>query len=837
MYDYIVAHTSFLGHTGYANHAREFFTELNKLIPVRVRNFCHVENLDYLTKTQKDMIIHQTWIGPPFEVGTPFNPKPTDKILNIVLVETNHFYFFDKYNGPTIAFNVWESTKQPENFFHLLKTYDRFWTPTNWQTQCSIEQGYPKENIATIPEGVDGNIFKPLENPVKLNKFRFMMFGRWDYRKYSMETVKAFVEEFGNDPNVELLLSVDNPFPVDGMNSTEERLKKYGWDKIKNIKIVHFPPTDQYIKYLQEGNVLLSPSRSEGWNLPLIEALACGTPAITINWGAVLDFAKAALKIDVKELRAPINVFNQENVPGVWAEPDFDDLKIKMRDVYENYADWKELAEENSSSLRADFSWPEAARKAFEDIRDNMPSEKYYPTKLNIGSGEYPKEGYVNVDNDWNADVKASADNLPYENESVIEVTSSHVLEHFNKYDVPKVLAEWFRVLKYSGKLSIEVPNFEFCVKKWLDESNKYGFTMDTIFGLQTREGEQHKIGFTKEKLKEYVYEAGFSDITIKDIWSHEQECFQLEAVKKKIEYNDDIFIVDCYPNTEEKLNLLKNTIEKVKKTGKPIALVSHMIVPTEVQESVDYFIYDKQNKLSENYSLNFWLIMHKSIKVVTHLDKSYHGLSVLSSMKNASTFLRNKYQYAHWIEYDMDADLEKYLEKSYDKRREEKKFITFCYHWDIPKQDGVITNLFSYDIKWLDDNLPEYHNWFEYVNQSNFMANEIGKVSDVILEHWLYNYFIWKKFDKEIYWFTKEEKDSIIINGNILDQCDEEPDLFLRVSETKDGGLIAFVIKDGREGNTGKFKLLHEGSVYESEIQAGTLKWYPIVKKRNIIF
>jgi hypothetical protein len=68
-----------------------------------------------------------------------------------------------------------------------------------------------------------------------------MIFGRWDYRKYSMEMVKAFHEEFGPDEPVELILSADNPYPVDKMNSTEERLKYYGFDKNENIIIKHFP--------------------------------------------------------------------------------------------------------------------------------------------------------------------------------------------------------------------------------------------------------------------------------------------------------------------------------------------------------------------------------------------------------------------------------------------------------------------------------------------------------------------------------------------------------------------------------------------------------------------
>ncbi len=133
MFDLVLAHTSFIGHTGYAHHSREFFTTLNKYIPVRVRNFSHVDNIDYLTEEQRNMIIYQTWATEPFEVGIPYVEDPNKSIINIVLNETNHYYFYESYKGPKIAYNVWESTRQPEHFFLRLLGYDQLWVLTTWQ--------------------------------------------------------------------------------------------------------------------------------------------------------------------------------------------------------------------------------------------------------------------------------------------------------------------------------------------------------------------------------------------------------------------------------------------------------------------------------------------------------------------------------------------------------------------------------------------------------------------------------------------------------------------------------------------------------------------------------
>ena len=38
--------------------------------------------------------------------------------VHIVLAEMNNHYFYDNYEGYKIAYNVWESTRQPESFFN-----------------------------------------------------------------------------------------------------------------------------------------------------------------------------------------------------------------------------------------------------------------------------------------------------------------------------------------------------------------------------------------------------------------------------------------------------------------------------------------------------------------------------------------------------------------------------------------------------------------------------------------------------------------------------------------------------------------------------------------------
>ena len=179
---------------------------------------------------------------------------------------------------------------------------------------------------------------------------------------------------------MELILSADNPYAVDGLNSTEERLKHYGIDT-KNIRIVHFPSREEYVMLMQQADVFLSCARSEGWNLPLIEAMACGIPAIYSNWGGQLEFAEGkGIPVDILGERPASDgeglQFNH-NAVGNYCEPDFEDLKFKMRLSQDCYYNYKGYALEEAKDIHEKFNWQKVAKIGADRI--NKIRSKLYP--------------------------------------------------------------------------------------------------------------------------------------------------------------------------------------------------------------------------------------------------------------------------------------------------------------------------------------------------------------------------------------------------------------------------------------------------------------------------
>jgi SAM-dependent methyltransferase len=94
--------------------------------------------------------------------------------------------------------------------------------------------------------------------------------------------------------------------------------------------------------------------------------------------------------------------------------------------------------------------------------------------KLNLGCGDKVLPGYVNVDvaesragkrPDLLCDLHRLA---TFEDNSVDEILSVHVVEHFWRWEVVDVLKEWVRVLKPGGLMVLECPNLKSACETFL---------------------------------------------------------------------------------------------------------------------------------------------------------------------------------------------------------------------------------------------------------------------------------------------------------------------------------------------------------------------------------
>jgi len=400
----VYVHGSYIGTTGYNQHTRDFFREISKYLQLKVRNFTIGKTWDgynetphdnepYINEVDKSILYQQIlWNSDNSRSNYKIYPNESKEFqhdLNIVLCESNHHIFYDSYNGPKIAYNVWETTEQPEEFFNKLKEFDELWVPSEWQKDCTIAQGYDPNKIKVVPEGVDTNVFYPEEILHELTsdgRFKFFLAGRWDYRKSTKEIIETFLKTFTNNEPVDLIVSIDNPFSGDDLETTENRLKYYNLEDDR-VKKVHFPSREDYVKILKSCNVFLSCARSEGWNLPLIEAMACGIPSIYSNCSGQLEFAKGkGIPVNIlSEKPASDSSYNHFNeYVGNYYEPDFNHLKLMMMYSYLENNNCKKKALKESEEIRQNFSWKKVGKIGYETIMNFYKLHPYTPIKNEI---------------------------------------------------------------------------------------------------------------------------------------------------------------------------------------------------------------------------------------------------------------------------------------------------------------------------------------------------------------------------------------------------------------------------------------------------------------------
>jgi O-antigen biosynthesis alpha-1,2-mannosyltransferase len=137
-----------------------------------------------------------------------------------------------------------------------------------------------------------------------------------------------------------------------------------------HVLIIEDDLSDSCLKALyQQCQVLVAPSRAEGFGLPLAEAMLSGLAIVTTAWGGQMDFCnnQNAWLVDYHfaPSRSHFDLFD-----SVWAEPDVDHLAQCLREVYAA-SDEKRRSRSDAGcqALMARFQWQHVAGRLVEAAR------------------------------------------------------------------------------------------------------------------------------------------------------------------------------------------------------------------------------------------------------------------------------------------------------------------------------------------------------------------------------------------------------------------------------------------------------------------------------------
>lgn len=186
--------------------------------------------------------------------------------------------------------------------------------------------------------------------------FRFLHVSSCFPRKGVDVLLAAYGRAFRRADDVTLIIKTfANPH-----NSVEEDLERLRRDDpdYPDVVLLTDDLSEARLKSLyQHCHVFVAPSRAEGFGLPLAEAMLAGLPVITTAWGGQIDFCKPEWSwlIDYRFAHADTH-FAQSG--SVWAEPDVDDLVLKLRvAVGTSTSERAAMTDRARQFLLAQYSW------------------------------------------------------------------------------------------------------------------------------------------------------------------------------------------------------------------------------------------------------------------------------------------------------------------------------------------------------------------------------------------------------------------------------------------------------------------------------------------------
>lgn len=299
--------------------------------------------------------------------------KNRGSITNAPSVKIWHQNDIHTHIGKTlhVGFPIFELTEFNEEEKLSIQHCDRVFVCSEWAKRIVVDQTKFSENdVHVVPLGVDSEIFQP--NLSKRPNTIFFNCGKWEKRKGHDILVKCFNDAFTYSDNVELWMMCDNPFIGEQNNAWQQLYKNSPLgDKIRIIprQASH---GDVY-NIMSQSDCGVFPARAEGWNLELLEMMACGKQVITTNYSAHTQFCNEnnSHLISVKNLETAYDGVFFSGSHGMWAQLSGDQeeqLVSHMRAIHKAKQSGLQLNDAGIQTAN-NFSWNNSAQEVINGLQ------------------------------------------------------------------------------------------------------------------------------------------------------------------------------------------------------------------------------------------------------------------------------------------------------------------------------------------------------------------------------------------------------------------------------------------------------------------------------------
>jgi len=208
--------------------------------------------------------------------------------------------------------------------------------------------GVPEDKVTVTPLAVETNHFRPVPRDARWQKPYLLFVGTLEPRKNVPLLVRAFARVAKNMPH-QLVIAGKSDSDYGNILREAEVQKLAG-----RVKIVDFIDYKDLPALYSGADLFVWPSVYEGWGFPPQEAMACGTPVVVSDGGALPEVVGNA---------GEVVAFSADSLPGRMRDTDFEEhLANKILSVLNDQGKREEMSRAGLERVKQ-FSWDEVARK------------------------------------------------------------------------------------------------------------------------------------------------------------------------------------------------------------------------------------------------------------------------------------------------------------------------------------------------------------------------------------------------------------------------------------------------------------------------------------------
>lgn len=245
-------------------------------------------------------------------------------------------------------------------------------TPSNWSREGFIRSGIPADRVHVVPHGIDPLLHRPPTPDeradarrslhIAKDDFVFLNIGAMTQNKGLDHLFRAFASLVASHPRARLLLKgIDALYPSSQfLRQTAARIPPADMQAVmrRTHCLIEALSAEGVVRLYHAADAYACPYLAEGFNLPALEAAACGLPVICTAGGPTDDFTTPEFALRIASDRRP-----HPQSGGIMLVPRDQSLIECMRRVIDD-DDWRtRAAVAGPEHTHSRFAWSAVADK------------------------------------------------------------------------------------------------------------------------------------------------------------------------------------------------------------------------------------------------------------------------------------------------------------------------------------------------------------------------------------------------------------------------------------------------------------------------------------------